>query len=41
MVLFLGEKKNKEEGNQLAQLSGICSFIENMTINKLYGVTKS
>ena len=41
MVLFLGEKKNKEEGNQLAQLNGICSFVENMTVNKLYGVTKS
>jgi hypothetical protein len=40
MALFIGEKKNKEEGNQLVQLSGICNFVENMTINKLYGVDK-
>ena len=41
MELFIGEKKNKEEGNQLVQLSGICNFVENMTINKLYGVDKA
>ena len=40
MALFIGEKKYKEEGNQLVQLNGICNFVENMTINKLYGVDK-
>jgi len=41
MELFIGEKKNKEEGNQLAQLKGICNFVENMSIDKLYGVSQT
>ena len=41
MELFIGDKKNKEEGNQLAQLKGICNFVENMSIDKLYGVSQT
>ena len=39
MGLFLGEKKNREEGNQLAQLTAICEFAETITADKLYNIT--
>ena len=38
MELFIGEKKHKEEGNQLAQLTAICQFAENITPDKLFGM---
>ena len=38
MELFIGEKKHKEEGNQLAQLTAICQFAENITPDKLFGI---
>ena len=38
MELFIGEKKNREEGNQLAQLTAICQFAEAVTPDKLYGI---
>ena len=38
MELFLGEKKNREEGSQLAQLTAICEFAETITADKLYGI---
>jgi hypothetical protein len=39
MGLFLGEKKNREEGNQLAQLTAICEFAETITADKLFNIT--
>ena len=38
MELFIGEKKNREEGSQLAQLTAICEFAENITSDKLFGI---
>ena len=38
MELFLGEKKNREEGLQLAQLTGICEFAQKVTADKLFGI---
>ena len=38
MELFIGDKKNREEGNQLAQLTAICQFAETVTADKLYGI---
>ena len=38
MELFIGEKKNREEGNQLAQLKAICQFAESITPDKLIGI---
>ena len=40
MELFMGEKKNREEGNQLAQLTAICEFAEHITPDKLYGMSE-
>ena len=40
MELYIGEKKNKNEGSQLTQLSGICEHVMNLTYNQLNGVTK-
>ena len=37
--LFIGEKKNKEEGIQLVQLMATCQFAQNITPDKLYGIT--
>ena len=39
MELFLGEKKNREEGNQLAQLTAICEFAASITADKLFNIT--
>ena len=39
MELFIGEKKNREEGIQLAQLTTICKFAENITADKLYEIS--
>ena len=36
--LFIGEKKNREEGLQLAQLTGICEFAQKVTADKLFGI---
>ena len=38
MELFIGEKRNREEGSQLAQLIAICQFAETITADKLYGI---
>ena len=38
MELFIGEKKLKEEGSQLAQLTAICKFAEKITPDKLFGI---
>jgi hypothetical protein len=40
MELFIGDKKDKEEGSQLAQLTAICKFTENISANQLFGVTE-
>ena len=40
MDLFLGEKRNKAEGNQLFQFIGICEFMRNINSNYLYNVTE-
>ena len=40
MNLFLGSKKKKVEGNQLAQLIGICEFVSEITYKKLIDVTE-
>ena len=39
MELFLGEQKNREEGNQLAQLTAICEFAETITADKLFNIS--
>jgi hypothetical protein len=39
MKLFIGDKKNKEEGNELAQLEGVCLFIQNISSKDLYDVS--
>ena len=39
MSLFLGDKKNREEGNQLAQLIAICEFAEKITSDKLFNIS--
>ena len=39
MELFLGDKEQREEGNQLANLFLICDFIKDVTAKKLNGVT--
>jgi hypothetical protein len=38
MDLFLGAKRNKLEGNQLAQLQGICTFVEKIKNTDLINV---
>ena len=38
MELFIGDKKNREEGSQLAQLTAICEFAEKITPDKLFGI---
>ena len=38
MELFIGEKKNREERLQLAQLTGICEFAQKVTADKLFGI---
>ena len=38
MELFIGEKKNREEGIQLVQLIATCQFAENISPDKLYGI---
>ena len=40
MELFIGEKKHREEGSQLAQLTAICKFAENVTADNLYGINE-
>jgi hypothetical protein len=40
MELFIGEKINRVEGSQLAQLTAICKFAENITPDKLYGMAE-
>ena len=40
MELYIGERKNKIEGNQLAQLLSICKFIANITPSQLFDVTQ-
>ena len=38
MELFIGEKRNREEGIQLVQLMATCQFAQNVTPDKLYGI---
>jgi hypothetical protein len=38
--LYIGELKNKQEGNQLTQLSGICDRVYNIDYNSLINVTE-
>ena len=40
MELFIGENINRLEGNQLIQLLAICEFIDTISYEKLFGVTK-
>ena len=41
MKLYIGNKKNKTEDNQLSQLFGICDFIEHITFSSLNNVKES
>jgi len=40
MNLFIGKNRNRSEGSQLTQISGICEHVMNLTYEKLNGVTK-
>ena len=40
MNLFIGKNKNRSEGSQLTQLSGICEHVVNLTYKQLNGVTE-
>ena len=40
MNIFIGKNKNRSEGSQLTQISGICEHVMNLTYDKLNGVTK-
>ena len=40
MELYIGDKKNKGEGNQLSQMFSICSFIKQINSKSLYNVTE-
>jgi hypothetical protein len=39
MNLFIGKNRNRSEGSQLTQLSGICEHVVNLTAKQLNGVT--
>ena len=40
MNLFIGKNRNRSEGSQLTQLSGICEHVVNLTEKQLNGVTE-
>jgi hypothetical protein len=40
MNLFIGKNRNRFEGSQLTQLSGICEHVVNLTSKQLNGVTE-
>ena len=40
MELYIGEKSSKEEGSQLSQLLGICTFIKDINYNSLIDVSQ-
>ena len=40
MKLFIGEKKNREEGNELTQLEGVCIRLNNISSRDLYDVSE-
>jgi hypothetical protein len=40
MELFIGDKKNKEDGSQLTQFLAMCQHIENLTTDKLREFTE-
>jgi hypothetical protein len=40
MELYIGEKKHKEEGNQLTQLLGICSFVKDLDYKSIFDITE-
>ena len=40
MNIFIGKNKNRSEGSQLTQISGICEHVVNLTYDQLNGVTK-
>ena len=40
MNLFIGKNRNRSEGSQLTQISGICEHVINLTYEQLNGVTK-
>ena len=40
MNIFIGKNRNRSEGSQLTQISGICEHVLNLTYDQLNGVTK-
>ena len=40
MKLYIGDKKNKGEDNQLSQILGVCDFVNNSSFNNFYKVDK-
>ena len=40
MNLFIGEQKNKIEGNQLSKMLGLCEFVENISHKDLINITE-
>ena len=40
MELYIGDKKSKEEGNQLTQLMGLCMYVKDLTYKSLFDVTE-
>ena len=40
MNIFIGKNRNRSEGSQLTQISGICEHVMNLTYDQLNGVTK-
>ena len=41
MELYIGNKKNAMEGNQLAQILTSCDFIKNVNFNSFYDITET
>ena len=41
MELFLGEKKDKVEGQKIVELKGLCELLTKYTYNNLYNITES
>ena len=41
MKLYIGNKKNKSEDNELSQLSSICDFIEQSKYDSFINVTEA
>ena len=41
MELYIGDKSCKEEGSQLSQLLGICTYVKDLTYQSLFDVTEN